>query len=117
MTFTKADPIHSVSETGLSRCRSTQVVNTLVEIMKQTLERGEEIVIRGFGKFRVCQASGLHARSGRNRTFLPPGAKRVVIFRCSPVLGLKISRDTVPDRVHRNRGQGRGSGPPGDTRP
>lgn len=117
MTFTKADPIHSVSETGLSHCRSTQVVNTLIEIMKQTLERGEEIAIRGFGKFRVCRASGLHAKSGRNGTFLPSGAKRVVIFRCSPVLLLKISRDPKLNRAHRNGGQGRGSRPAADTRP
>jgi len=91
MTITKADHIHSVSRNGLSHSRSTRAVNSLVEIMKKTLERGEEIAIRGFGKFRVCQASGLNAKTPPNGTFLPAGAKRVVIFRCSPTLGLKIN--------------------------
>ncbi|MGD8388271.1 MAG: HU family DNA-binding protein [Desulfobacteraceae bacterium] len=102
MTVNKADHIQSVSRTGMSHCRSTRVVNSLVEIMKQTLERGEEIAIRGFGKFRVCHASGLHAKTGANGTFLPPGAKRVVIFRCSPSLGHKINGKVRKDASPRS---------------
>lgn len=47
----------------LSRKRAGQIVDALFEILKSALARGEDVQIRGFGRFRV---SFQWARKGRN---------------------------------------------------
>ena len=64
MTLTKAhlvDRIHDA--TGISRPKSAKLIDSIFEIMKQTLEGGEDILISGFGKFCVKEKN---SRRGRN---------------------------------------------------
>ena len=97
MARTKLDQIHAVADScALSRTRSAQVVNTLVELIKNALERGEEVSIRRFGKFRVCNRNGLKTRSSAQSFDMPADARRIVAFRSSPVLDEKIN-DGVPN--------------------
>jgi len=52
--LTKADIIDSIHHRlGLPKARSIQVTETLLEIIKQTLASGEDVLISGFGKFCV----------------------------------------------------------------
>jgi integration host factor subunit alpha len=65
---------------------SVKVVETLIEIIKSTLENGEDILVSGFGKFCVKEKN---ERKGRNpvtgdKMMLKP--RRVVTFRCSASL-------------------------------
>jgi len=54
MTLTKAHIVDAVAEqNGYTKERSFKVVESLLEIIKSTLEYGEDIMIGGFGKFRV----------------------------------------------------------------
>ena len=54
MTSTKADLIDSLyKQLGLSKARSTKVIESLLEIVKKTLQSGEDVLISGFGKFWV----------------------------------------------------------------
>ena len=54
MALTKADIIEVVyNELGLPKNHCTELVETLLEIMKRTLENGEDVLISGFGKFCV----------------------------------------------------------------
>ena len=69
---------------------STEITETLLEIIKQRLEAGEDVLISGFGKFEVREKS---PRNGRNPatgepirletrrvvTFLPSGKLRELI--------------------------------------
>ena len=49
MTFTKLDLIESIyNQLDLTKSRSTKVVASLLEIIKKTLENGEDILISGF---------------------------------------------------------------------
>ena len=91
MKLTKSDSIEAISRNGMSKFQSAKIVNSLLEIIKVTLEGGDEISIRGFGKFRVCDRSGLNSKTSGQSSFIPMGAKRVVTFRCSPALGDKIN--------------------------
>ena len=62
--MTKVDIISSVYEkVGFSKKEAIQVVETIFDLMKETLERGEKIKISGFGNFVVRQK---RARRGRN---------------------------------------------------
>ena len=92
MSLTKADIIDSIyNQCGYSKTKSTDLVESILETIKKTLESGEDILISGFGKFCVKEKN---ERSGRNPATgndLTLGARRVVIFRCSPVLKDKIN--------------------------
>ena len=64
MTLKKVDLIDRVmNSTGLTRKESTDLVETLLEIIKGTLASGDDLLISGFGKFRVRSK---HERIGRN---------------------------------------------------
>jgi integration host factor subunit alpha len=64
MTLTKADIARAVSQkTKLGKAQSSQAVDTLFEIIRQTLESGEDVLISGFGKWSVKEKQ---ERRGRN---------------------------------------------------
>jgi integration host factor subunit alpha len=77
---------------GYTKVKATETVETLLEIIKSTLESGEDVMISNFGKFCVKEK---WERRGRNpatseEMLLP--ARRVVTFRCSGKLRDKINR-------------------------
>jgi integration host factor subunit alpha len=78
----------------LPRRRAAELVDATFEIIKKTLEKGDHILISGFGKFKVRFK---WARKGRNpRTGEPIilDSKRTVAFQCSPKLKAKIQKGT-----------------------
>ena len=92
MTLTKADLIDSMyNHVGLSKTKSTQVVESLLEIIKETLENGEDILISGFGKFSVREKNERRGRNPQTGEDLMLGERRVVRFKCSGRLRDKIN--------------------------
>ena len=54
MSLTKEKIINDIyNHVGLSKTQSRMVVERLFDIMKQTLETGDDLLISGFGKFCV----------------------------------------------------------------
>jgi integration host factor subunit alpha len=77
---------------GLTKKRAKEVVDATFEIIKKTLEKGDYVLISGFGKFKV---KFKWARKGRNpRTGEPIilDSRRVVSFQCSSKLREKIEK-------------------------
>ncbi len=68
-----------------------QAVETLFEIMKETLERGEDVKISGFGKFVVKQKASRRGRNPQTAADIQLRERRVVIFRTSGVLRKRIN--------------------------
>ena len=93
MTLTKANIVEAVTEqNGYPKNQSFEVIETLLEIMKRTLETGEDVLVSGFGKFCVKEKQGRRGRNpatGEDMMLVP---KRVVTFRCSRQLRDKINR-------------------------
>lgn len=93
MTLTKDRIIESIyNNCGYSKDRSIKLVESLVEIVKSSLESGEDVLISRFGKFCV---KGKNERTGRNPHTgddLILRSRRVVTFQCSPVLRDKINK-------------------------
>jgi integration host factor subunit alpha len=93
MAVTKETIIEAVAEeTGFLKNQSVELVETLIEIIKKTLESGDDVMVSGFGKFKVREKK---ARQGRNPAtgqdlILEP--RRVVTFHCSGKLRKKINR-------------------------
>lgn len=76
----------------LSRKRATELVNTTLEIVKQALERGDDVRIYGFGAFR---SRFKWARRGRNPQTGEPiiiNPRRSITFRTSSRLKRLLNR-------------------------
>ena len=59
MTLTKAQQVDSIRKQAyLPKTKSAQVVDSLLEITKKTLEDGEDVLISGFGKFCIKETEG-----------------------------------------------------------
>jgi integration host factor subunit alpha len=92
MSCTKAQLIESLmAGTGYTRKKSTELVESLLDIMKGALEAGEDVLISGFGKFRINRKQ---ARRGRNpatggQMMLRP--RKVVTFKCAGQLKDRIN--------------------------
>ena len=93
MTLTKADLKESIHQRhDLSRKKSTEVVENLLEIIKSKLEHGEDVMISGFGKFCVKKKNERRGRNPATGEDLMLGSRRVIVFRCSPVLRDKVNK-------------------------
>jgi len=67
---------------GLTRQKSTKTVNTLLEIIKRTLESGEDVLISGFGKFCVKDKKKRRGRNPATGDDMMLRPRRVVTFKC-----------------------------------
>ena len=92
MALTKADIIdHLYLDMGFSKTQSYQIIEALLECIKESLASGDDVLVSGFGKF--CTKTK-NARSGRNpatgESIMLP-ARRVVTFKCSGCLRKRVN--------------------------
>jgi integration host factor subunit alpha len=86
MAFTKSHLINAIAEqNGFTRKKSSETVETILEIIKSILASGEDIMISGFGKL---ERKGRNPATGEDMMLAP---RRVVTFRCSGQLRDKIN--------------------------
>jgi len=92
MKLTKKSIIDRIQdEFGYQRNKSVELTESLLEIIKSTLESGEDLLVSGFGKFCVKDKK---ERKGRNPATGEDAilrARRVVTFQCSGKLRAKIN--------------------------
>ena len=92
MTLTKAQIVDLVhEELPFPKNKSTEVIEGLVEIIKQTLESGEDVLISGFGKFCVKNKRERRGRNPATGNDLILSQRKVVTFKCSGKLREKIN--------------------------
>ena len=92
MTLTKAmiiDVIHN--QLGYPKNKSAELLEILLEIVKGTLEKGEDVLISGFGKFCVKDKQERRGRNPATGDDMLLDQRRVVTFRCSHLLRSKIN--------------------------
>jgi len=92
MTLTKAqitDSIHK--QVDLPKIKSAQLLDSLLEIIKKTLENGEDVLISGFGKFSVKDKRKRRGRNPQTGKDLMLGERRVVTLKCSRRLRDKVN--------------------------
>ena len=69
MPLTKQDLVEQVyNEIGFPKNQSTEIIGSLFEIIKKTLESGEDVMISGFGKFCIKEKKN-------GKVGIPPLAK------------------------------------------
>jgi len=93
MTLTKAQIADLIAEqNGFARNKSIEVVESLIELIKRTLESGEDVLISGFGKFCVKEKGQRRGRNPSTGSDLMLSARKVVTFKCSGKLRDKVNR-------------------------
>ncbi|NNF98314.1 MAG: integration host factor subunit alpha [Desulfobacteraceae bacterium] len=91
MALTKNDIITSVHELGFTKKQSVDAVESLLEIIKRTLECGEDVLVSGFGKFCVKDKKQRRGRNPATGSDLILNERKVVTFKCSGKLRNKIN--------------------------
>ncbi|MBW1891306.1 MAG: integration host factor subunit alpha [Deltaproteobacteria bacterium] len=92
MALTKADIINAVqTEGGFTKHQSTEIIEGLIELIKNKLENGEDVLISGFGKFCVMEKGERRGRNPATGEDLMLAPRRVVTFKCSGKLRDKIN--------------------------
>lgn len=90
-TVTRADLSEALhEEVGLSRQDCSGLVERVLDMIVETLERGETVKLSGFGVFQVREK---RARMGRNPKTGEPAAivpRRVISFRASQLMKAKV---------------------------
>ncbi len=92
MALTKTAIVEQVSDQiGFRKLKSIFVVESLIEIIKSTLETGEDVLISNFGKFCVKDKKERMGRNPATGEGALLAARRVMTFKCSGNLRERIN--------------------------
>jgi integration host factor subunit alpha len=93
MIITKIQIVESIqNQTGFPKNKSSEIVETLLEIIKRTLSSGEDVLVSGFGKFcakEKKERKGRNPATGEDMMLTP---RKVVTFKCSGKLRDRINK-------------------------
>jgi integration host factor subunit alpha len=93
MTLTKLDMVESVAkQNGWPKAKSFEIVETMLEIIKKTLESGEDVLISGFGKFCVKKKKERRGRNPATGEDMMLAPRRIVTFKWSRQLKDKVNQ-------------------------
>jgi integration host factor subunit alpha len=85
--MTKIDIIQNVCDKlGFSKKDSAKIVESVFDVMKDHLEKGEKIKISGFGNFVVKEKKSRRGRNPQSGQEIEITARRVLTFKSSQVL-------------------------------
>lgn len=92
MTITKNKLVESICrKSELPKQESISAVESLLEIIKRTLESGEDVKISGFGKFCVKDKKERRGRNPETGDDMKLRARRIVTFKCSNLMRDKLN--------------------------
>ena len=92
MTLTKVHIVEAIAEqNGYTKLNSTEIVEALLEIIKKTLESGDNVMISNFGKFCVKEKKERRGRNPSTGEDMMMKSRKVVTFRWSGKLREKIN--------------------------
>jgi DNA-binding protein HU-beta len=83
----KQDLVRQISEaTGISQRQSTICINSLIDIVRETLTTGRPVKLVGFAHFDTIVRPARKARNPQTNAVVDVPATRVVIFRAGKQL-------------------------------
>ena len=92
-TLTKARIVEAVVETnGYTQQKAHETIEILLELIKRSLESGDDVLISGFGKFCVNQKRERRGRNPATGKEMMLAPRKTVTFRCSGKLREKLNR-------------------------
>jgi integration host factor subunit alpha len=82
-----------VFSSGLSRKDASEAIETLLDIIKLQLEKGDDVCISGFGKWKIRQKKARRGRNPQTGDEITITPRNVVTFSLSNVLRAKLTED------------------------
>ena len=90
--MTKADLIEKITlMTAFTKKESAEIVERVFDVVKATLEAGENIKIAGFGNFEVKEKAARNGRNPQTGEIIEITPRRVLTFKPSRVLKKSIN--------------------------
>lgn len=98
--MTKADIVERVHQKiGITRREASELTETVFNIIKNTLETGENMKLSGFGHFIVKQKADRRGRNPQTGEAITIEARRVLTFKPSPKLKVAVNNGEMPSIV------------------
>ena len=93
MTLTKADIVQQVfiAHPTLTRGQSVEMVEAFLSIAKAAMIAGNDLLLSGFGKFKVTDKKPRRGRNPQTGESMDLGARRVVTFKPSGGLRARVN--------------------------
>ena len=92
MALTKTQITDAIAgQNGFTKKKSSETVETFLELIKSTIESGDDVLISGFGKFCVKEKRERRGRNPATGEDMILAPRRVVTFRCSGKLKDRIN--------------------------
>ncbi len=90
--MTKADIVEKIYEkVGFSKKESAELVESVFDLIKNTLEDGDKIKIAGFGNFVVKEKADRRGRNPQTGEEIIISARKILTFKPSQVLKAAIN--------------------------
>lgn len=84
--MTKAEIVNQISEsTNIDKLSVLQIVEAFMEVVKESLAKGEDVYLRGFGSFIVKQRAEKTARNISKQTSIIIPAHKIPAFKPAKV--------------------------------
>ena len=106
MTLTKAHIFEAIAEqNSFPKNKSSDMVEIIFELIRRSLESGEDVMISGFGKFCVKNKKKRKGRNPATGKDLMLAPRKVVIFKWSGKLKEKLNtKPVIKAKKRRARG-------------
>jgi len=92
LALTKTDIVELIVEKNdFSPAEAKDVLEDLLEIIKSTLASGEDLMISGFGKFKINEKKPRKGRNPATGNSMVLAKRRVVTFKCAGKLKDRIN--------------------------
>ncbi|MBU5639066.1 integration host factor subunit alpha [Geomonas sp. Red69] len=90
--MTKNDLVEAIKNgTSMTKAEAVDTLETLLEVMKDTLVSGEELKVSGFGKWGVKAKNERVGRNPQTGEMITIEGRKVLSFKPSPTLKLRVN--------------------------
>jgi integration host factor subunit alpha len=91
MALTKSELAERLFENvGLNKREAKEFVDAFFEVMREALQRGDQIKLSGFGNFDLRSKNRRPGRNPKTGEEIPISARRVVTFRPGQKLKVRV---------------------------
>lgn len=88
----KSDLINQVANTtGLTKTKSGEVIDSIMDSMKEALSKGDKITLVGFGSFSVAKRKARNGRNPKTGEVIAIPEKSVVKFKSGSYLSDSVN--------------------------
>ncbi|MEK7503405.1 MAG: HU family DNA-binding protein [Patescibacteria group bacterium] len=85
--MTKEDIVQAiVKKIGVSKTQANDCLTVLLDEIIKSLSRGEEVVLTGFGKFKIAQRKEREGRNPQTGETIKIAAKKAPVFKPGSIL-------------------------------